>query len=97
VAAKWMLPEPDSAAALELFVRYEAGEISLIAPDLLLAEFASVLAKRSRRKQISTRGRSTPWIFRHITRCPCGIALLTGDRRLFRAGGGRHPSLRLVQ
>ncbi len=53
VAAKWVLPEPDRAPALQLYSRYEAGEISLIAPDLLLAEFASLVAKRHRRKQIS--------------------------------------------
>jgi predicted nucleic acid-binding protein len=53
VAAKWVLPEPDRAPAMRLLERYEAGEISLIAPDLLLAEFASLLARRTRRKQIS--------------------------------------------
>jgi predicted nucleic acid-binding protein len=53
VAAKWVLPEPGSAPALELFRRYASEEILLIAPDLLLAEFASLLAKRSRRKLIS--------------------------------------------
>ena len=55
VAAKWFFPEPDRAAAVQLRKRYESGEISLIAPDLLLTEFASLLAKRTRRKQISAR------------------------------------------
>ena len=53
VAAKWLLPEPDRAPALGLFERYAAGEILLIAPDILLSEFASLLAKRNRRKQLS--------------------------------------------
>lgn len=53
VAAKWVLPEPDRGAARRLFDRYASGEISLIAPDLLMAEFASLLAKRARRKQLS--------------------------------------------
>jgi len=53
VAAKWILPEPGRESALELLARYEAGEVSLIAPELLLAEFASLLAKRRRRKQLS--------------------------------------------
>ena len=53
VAAKWVLPEPDRAPALEWFDRYVSGEVLLIAPDLLLAEFASLVAKRNRRKQIS--------------------------------------------
>ena len=55
VAAKWILPEPGRDAALRLLKQYETGEILLIAPDLLLAEFASLLAKRSRRKEISAR------------------------------------------
>jgi predicted nucleic acid-binding protein len=52
-AAKWVLPEPDRAPALGLFERYAAGEVLLIAPDLLLAEFASLAAKRHRRKELS--------------------------------------------
>ena|SRR6266542_1383515 len=53
VAAKWVLPEPDRAPAFDLFERYAAGEIRLIAPDLLPVEFASLVAKRNRRKQLS--------------------------------------------
>ena len=53
VAAKWVLPEPDRTAALSLFERYASGEVMLIAPDILLAEFASLVAKRNCRKQIS--------------------------------------------
>ena len=53
VAAKWVLPERDRGRAIRLLERWESGEITLIAPDLLLAEFASALAKRTRRKQIS--------------------------------------------
>ena len=53
VAAKWILPEPGRAPALELFERYASGQVLLIAPDILLAEFASLVAKRNRRKQIS--------------------------------------------
>ena len=53
VAAKWILPEPDRTAALGLFDRYAAGEVLLIAPDLLLMEFASLLSKRHRRKELS--------------------------------------------
>lgn len=53
VAAKWVLPEPDRDPAMALLDRYGSGGISLIAPDLLLAEFASLLAKRTRRKQLS--------------------------------------------
>ena len=53
LAAKWVLPEPDRAPALALFERYASGEVLLIAPDMLLAEFASLLARHNRRKQIS--------------------------------------------
>ena len=53
MAAKWVLPEPDRAPALALFERFASGEVLLIAPDILLAEFASLVAKRNRRKQIS--------------------------------------------
>jgi len=53
VAANWVLPEPRRIPALRLLDREEAGEVSLIAPDLLLTEFASLIAKRARRKQIS--------------------------------------------
>jgi predicted nucleic acid-binding protein len=55
VAAKWILPEPGREAAVRLLKRSEAGEVVLLAPDLLLAEFASLLAKRSRRKELSER------------------------------------------
>jgi len=53
VAAKWVLPEPDRGPALGWFERHASGEVLLIAPDILLAEFASLVAKRNRRKQIS--------------------------------------------
>jgi predicted nucleic acid-binding protein len=53
VAAKWVLPEPDREPALALFERYASGDVLLIAPDLLLTEFASLISKRARRKQIS--------------------------------------------
>src|SRR5947209_2995535 len=53
VAAKWTLREPGDAAALVLLDRYVNAEISLIAPDLLLSEFGSLLAKRHRRKDMT--------------------------------------------
>ncbi len=49
VVAKWYLAEADRLAAIELLDRWEAGEISLLAPDLLLVEFASLLSKHHRR------------------------------------------------
>jgi predicted nucleic acid-binding protein len=53
VAAKWVLSEQDRPVAMEWLDRHNSGEILLIAPDLLLAELATLLAKRSRRKQMS--------------------------------------------
>jgi predicted nucleic acid-binding protein len=67
LAAKWILPESDRVPALRLFDRYASGEVSLIAPDLLLAEFAGLLAKRRRRKQISAE--QAVEAFRWMTRC----------------------------
>ena len=130
VAAKWVLPEPDRAAALGWFERYATGEVLLIAPDLLLAEFASLVAKRNRRKQISAK--QAHQAFSLMTKCAPRLydmrprldraldlflqyqmslwdcvylalalehdcPLLTADSRLFRAGKGKHPFVRLVQ
>jgi predicted nucleic acid-binding protein len=130
VAAKWILPESGRAAALDLYDRYESGNIQLIAPDILLAEFVSLVAKRNRRSQISA-GQAHR-AFALMTKCAprlfdtrpllfhaLGLSLqhqlslwdciylalalerdclvLTADRRLFRAGSGRHPALLLVQ
>jgi predicted nucleic acid-binding protein len=124
------VPRAAPRPALELFDRYASGEVLLIAPDSLLAEFASLAAQRHRRKLISA-GQSReafsvvvkcaprlfdtrPRPFRALElslhyqlslwdcvylalalerHCP----LLTADLRLFRAGRGRHPSLRLLQ
>jgi predicted nucleic acid-binding protein len=52
VAAKWELQEPGRPDALRLLDEQESGEIVLIAPDLLLIEFASLIAKRVRRAQM---------------------------------------------
>lgn len=49
VAAKWFLPELHADRALRLF----SGRQSLIAPDLLIAEFGNILWKQVRRQTIS--------------------------------------------
>jgi len=54
VAAKWVLPEPGDVPALRLLREEQSGEVSLLAPDLLLVEFAALLAKKARRKLISS-------------------------------------------
>jgi predicted nucleic acid-binding protein len=53
VAAKWVLAEPGEIEAFRLLDQQALGELSLIAPDLLLMEFASLISKRTRRKQTS--------------------------------------------
>ena len=67
VAAKWVLPEPDREPALALLDRYVSGEVRLVAPDLLLAEFASLVAKHHRRKLISAEQAAEA--FALMTRC----------------------------
>ena len=52
VAAKWVLHEAGHAEALHLLQEEKSGRVILIAPDLLLTEFASLIAKRVRRKQM---------------------------------------------
>jgi len=53
VAAKWVLPESGRDAARDYYDRYVSGNILLIAPDILVTEFASLVAKRNRRGHIS--------------------------------------------
>jgi predicted nucleic acid-binding protein len=109
---------------------YASGRIALIAPDLLISELASLLAKRKRRKEISANqaqeafqlsvqcaprlldtrprvSRALALSLQHeMSFWDCvyvaiatehGCPLLTADRRLFRAGRGRHSCLRLVE
>ena len=130
VAAKWVLPEPDRAPALRVLDQYESGEILLLVPDLLLAEFASLLTKRKRRKELSAEqaskalqlmGMCLPRLLETRPMLPHALELalqhelslwdcvylasaiehncplLTADRRLFRGGKARHPSLMLLQ
>ena len=47
IAAKWLVPEPESQAASDLL------DDDLIAPDLLYAEVANVLWKRHRRREMT--------------------------------------------
>jgi predicted nucleic acid-binding protein len=125
VAEKWVLPETGAIPALRLLREEQLGEVSLLAPDLLLVE----LAKKVRRKQISPEQALEGFRFMQTSvlrpvetgpllgpaldlalnhpislwdsvylalaiqqDCP----LITADRRLFRGGRGRHPSIRLL-
>jgi predicted nucleic acid-binding protein len=129
VAAKWVLHEAGHVQALQLLHEERLGRVALVAPDLLLTEFASLIAKRTRRKQIppdqadhsfNLMQQSAPVLFdtrplvgaalnlagdHHLSLWDCvylalAIALdcpmITADRRLFRGGASRHPSIRLL-
>jgi predicted nucleic acid-binding protein len=66
VAAKWVLAEPDAWQATELLESDRSGKVSLVAPDLLLTEFASLIAKRARRKQLPVdQAHQMFWIIEH--------------------------------
>jgi len=81
IAAKWIFPEPGRVPAIRLFERFASGEVLLIAPDLLLAEFASLVAKRNRVKQISTVQAHEAWALMN----KCAPRLFDTRPRLFRA------------
>jgi len=53
VAAKWLFMEPDSDIAHGLLEGVNKGQVTLIAPDLLLAEVGSMLWKRVLREGVS--------------------------------------------
>ncbi len=55
VAVKWVLHEAGHVEALHLLEEEKSGSLFLIAPDLLLTEFASVIARRA--------GRTDRWTF----------------------------------
>ena len=129
VAAKWVFPEPDRPIAMDWLKRHNSGQVQFIAPDLILVEFASLIAKRSRQRTMSAAEARTAYAFmtksvppifdtrpllesalelslaHHLSLWACvylalalehTCPLLTADRRLFRAGKGRHPSIRLL-
>jgi predicted nucleic acid-binding protein len=49
VALKWVLPEPDSARALQLRADFQAGIHELLAPDVFPAEVGHALTRAERR------------------------------------------------
>ena len=49
VALKWVLPEPDAAAAAKVRDEFRRGGHELIAPDIFAVEVAHNLAKSERR------------------------------------------------
>jgi predicted nucleic acid-binding protein len=53
VALKWVLPEPDSAKALQLRTDFQAAVHVLLAPDVLPVECAHALTRAERRGVIA--------------------------------------------
>jgi predicted nucleic acid-binding protein len=53
VAAKWLMPEPDSDKAEALLLRWQRKSIDLAAPRMISIEIANVLWKRAFRGLIS--------------------------------------------
>jgi predicted nucleic acid-binding protein len=54
VAAKWLLPEPDSDKALVVLSAWNQGLLALIAPDLVSIEIANTLWKAAARGLIDS-------------------------------------------
>ncbi|MGD9315617.1 MAG: type II toxin-antitoxin system VapC family toxin [Anaerolineae bacterium] len=79
VAVKWFLPEERSAEALLIRDAFIEGEYQLIAPDLMLSEFANVLWKR--RELVDER--SGLDIIRDLL--ALGIALVPSEQIIVRA------------
>ena len=46
VAIKWFLPEPLSEEARQILDEYQAGRLSVLAPDLIYAEVGNIVWKR---------------------------------------------------
>ena len=46
VAIKWFVPEPHSTEARRILDGYQTGAISLLAPDLINAEFGNIVWKK---------------------------------------------------
>jgi predicted nucleic acid-binding protein len=90
VAAKWYFPEALSEEAGALLDRQRAGEIELYAPDLLLHEFGSVVARKVRAGQVRPEDAeevvreflgSPPLLLRAVETLPVALRL----RRVVRA------------
>ena len=54
VAAKWLFVEPDTEKARAILQSAESGELQLLAPELLLAEIANSLWKRTERGDLDS-------------------------------------------
>ncbi len=53
VVVKWFVPEPLSEEARRVLDSYEAGAVTLLAPDLLVAEVGNIIWKKHRLQGLS--------------------------------------------
>jgi predicted nucleic acid-binding protein len=53
VVIKWLVFEPYSTEARQILSDYQAGDLTLLAPDLLLAEVANIIWKKQMFQGIS--------------------------------------------
>ena len=54
VAAKWLFVEPDTGKARTILDSVVSGELQLLAPDIILAEIANALWKRTQRGDLDS-------------------------------------------
>jgi predicted nucleic acid-binding protein len=91
VAAKWLFMEPDSDKAHDLLEGVNHGQVTLIAPDLLLAEIGSMLWKRVLREGVSFVDATAQYArFKRVRLGLVGIRGLV-DSALLLALRQRHP------
>lgn len=63
VALKWVLPESDSAKAIQLRLDYQRGVHELVAPNIFYVEAAHALTRAERQRRIAV---SAGWrLWRH--------------------------------
>lgn len=53
VAIKWFVPQVHSAKARQILSAYEAGNLDLLAPDLIYAEMGNIVWKLNRFQELS--------------------------------------------
>jgi predicted nucleic acid-binding protein len=54
IAVKWFIEEDDSHIAQLIYDRYESGNLSFLAPDLIYAEFGNIVWKKLVFKNLDT-------------------------------------------
>lgn len=53
IVIKWLVPEHDSALATSIYREFQAGNLTLIAPELLLTEIGNIVWKKLQRQLLT--------------------------------------------